>query len=55
MIPKTTINYVLTIINTIYWWRIVGRSGNITRSTYSWGLSPPPDTMTFPNFLTILT
>jgi len=33
----------------------VGRSGNIYTKKWVKGLSPPPDTMTFSSFLTILT
>ena len=55
MIASDTINWVFTIAGHIYWWEIVGKSGNKTSLNTFRGLSPPPDTMTFPNFLTILT
>ena len=55
MIPPDTKKLVFNTLNDIYQWNIVGNSGKTYIQMWSKGLSPPPDTMTFPNFLTILT
>ncbi len=55
MIASDTKNWVFSIAEHIYWWNIVGKSGKNTIQMWVKGLSPPPDIMTFPNFLTILT
>jgi len=55
MIPPDTKKCVFNRLEHIYWWRYVGKGGNKTSLITFRGLSPPPDTMTFPNFLTILT
>lgn len=55
MIPLDTKNWVFNRLDDNYQWEEVENSGkHILQNTLK-ELSPPPDTMTFPNFLTILT
>ena len=55
MISSDTKNWVFTIPGAVYRWNIVGKGGKIILQKWVKGLSPLRDTMTFPNFLTILT
>jgi len=55
MIPPDTKNYVFNTLEHIYQCNNVGNCGNHYTKKWVKELSPPPDIMTFPNFLTILT
>lgn len=55
MIPLDTKNWVFNSLDDDYQWEEVENSGKHVYKKWVKELSPPPDTMTFPNFLTILT
>lgn len=55
MIAPDTKNCVFNSLDDNYQWEIVGKSGKNTIQIWVKELSPPPDTLTFPNFSLILT
>lgn len=50
MIASDTKKWVYYSLDDIYQWEIVENSGKNTIQMWVKGLSPPPDTLTFPNF-----